>query len=229
MGRSVARVTTWTGRRVLIPILHRAIRLDKWKHRSFRNGVPPCRLKNNGGRAEVEGGSTEMTRRAKSTSYRPAPTATFIAVSAPKLSFHARIPWRRKLRAIVVAGGCALLAATAFAPDAAGQAQNQASESRQLQGRARVSLQSLHPIVEQVLPAVVNLSAAVGGAESPLLAPKENDKSPNLRTSPFDELLRRYFGDRGLPSAPSQRAEPQGFELVAWGASRLAETSGCGN
>ncbi len=112
-----------------------------------------------------------MTRRAKSTSYRPAPTATFIAVSAPKLSFHARIPWRRKLRAIIVAGGCALLAATAFAPDAAGQAQNQVSESRQLQGRARVSLQSLHPIVEQVLPAVVNVSVAIGGAEGGLLAP----------------------------------------------------------
>jgi len=106
-----------------------------------------------------------MTCRANSTSCRPAPTAAFIALSGPKLSFRAPNPQRRSLRAIFVAGGCALLAATAFAPDAAGQAQNQASESRQLQGRARVSLQSLHPIVEQVLPAVVNVSVATGGAE----------------------------------------------------------------
>jgi serine protease Do len=200
----------------------------RWKrllsHGSFRNGVPPCRLKNNGGRAEVEGGTTEMTRRAKSTSCRPAPTAAFIAGSAPKPSFCAPIPWRQKLRVIVVAGGCALLAATAFALDAAGQAQNQASESRQLQGRARVSLQSLHPIVEQVLPAVVNVSVAIsGGSEGGVAEPGENETSPSLPTSPFEEFLRRYFG---LPGAPSQRTEPQDVERVALGSGFIIDPAG---
>ncbi len=80
--------------------------------------------------------------------------------------------------------------------------------------------------MEQVLPAVVNVSVAIGGTEGGLLAPKENDKSPNLRTSPFDELLRRYFGDRGLPSAPSQRAEPQGLERVALGSGFIIDPAG---
>ena len=151
-----------------------------------------------------------MTCRAKSTSCRPAQTASFIAVAAPKLSFHGPVPSRRKLRAIAVAGGCALLAAMAVAPGAAAQAQNRASDPR-------VALQSLHPIVEQVLPAVVNVSVAIKEAEEGELAgPEENDKSPNLPTSPFDEFLRRYFGGQSpqAPGAEPSRAAPRASPLA---------------
>jgi len=112
----------------------------------------------------------------------------------------------------------------AFAPDAAAQAQSQPSEFRQLQGDPRVTLQSLHPIVEQVLPAVVNVSVAIAGTEEgELAAPDENDEG--LPTSPFEEFLRRYFGGQ-LPRAPSHRAEPQGLERVALGSGFIINPMG---
>jgi poly(hydroxyalkanoate) granule-associated protein len=93
-------------------------------------------------------------------------------LSWDKLEKGAQSSWRRTLSAIVAAGGCALFAAMAVVPDA--QAQIQASESRQLQGDPRVPLQSLHPIVEQVLPAVVNVSVAIKEAEEGELVPAAN-------------------------------------------------------
>ena len=149
-----------------------------------------------------------MTRRGELTSCQPQPTGAFIAVPAARPFGGAQSSWRRTLSAIVAAGGCALFAAMAVGPDA--QAQIQASRSRQLQGDPRVPLQSLHPIVEQVLPAVVNVSVAIKEAEEgELAAPDENDKA--LPTSPFEEFLHRYFGGRSASVAvsPGRAARPR--------------------
>ena len=163
-----------------------------------------------------------MTRRGELASCQPQPTGAFIAVPAARPFGGTQSSWRRTLSAIVAAGGCALFAAMAVVPDA--QAQIQVSESRQLQGDPRVPLQSLHPIVEQVLPAVVNVSVAIKEAEEgELAAPDENDKA--LPTSPFEEFLRRYFGGQ-LPQAPSHRAEPRGLEQVALGSGFIIDPMG---
>jgi hypothetical protein len=150
---------------------------------------------------------------------------TTITAWQQALEDDARVPIAQlllTLSAIVAAGGCALFAAMAVVPDA--QAQIQASESRQLQGDPRVPLQSLHPIVEQVLPAVVNVSVAIKEAEEgELAAPDENDEG--LPTSPFEEFLRRYFGGQ-LPQAPSHRAEPRGLEQVALGSGFIIDPMG---
>jgi len=165
-----------------------------------------------------------MKRRGQSTSRRPQLAASLIAVPAPKPFLPRPGRWNPRLRAVVAAGGAALLLAVAFAPDAAAQAQSQPSEFRHLQGDPRVPLQSLHPIVEQVLPAVVNVSVAIKDAEeSELAAPDENDKA--LPTSPFEEFLRRYFGGQS-PQAPSHRAEPRGLEQVALGSGFIIDPMG---
>jgi serine protease Do len=128
----------------------------------------------------------------------------------------------RRQDAIAAAGGCALFAAIAAVPDA--QAQNPASQSRLLPARARVSLQSLHPIVEEVLPAVVNVSVAIKGGEEGELS-DENNGGANRPTSPFEEFLRRYFGSQ-LPQTPSHRAEPRDLEQVALGSGFIIDPMG---
>ena len=165
-----------------------------------------------------------MKRRGQSTSRPPRLAAASIAVPAPKQFLPMPGRWNPRLRGVVAAGGAALLAAMAFAPDSASQSQSQGSESRQLQGDPRVALQSLHPIVEQVLPAVVNVSVAIKEAEEgEPAAPDENDEG--IATSPFEEFLRRYFGGQS-PRAPSHRTEPQGLERVALGSGFIIDPMG---
>ena len=167
-----------------------------------------------------------MTRRCMSTFSRPHPAAAVISVLAPGPFRRAPNAWRRRLRAVIAAAGSALIAALALASGAAGEALNAATESRQPQSHVQVALQSLHPTVEEVLPAVVNVSVAITGAEERELAlPDENDRSANRPTSPFDEFLRRYFGGQ-LPQAPSHRAEPRGPERVALGSGFIVDPAG---
>ena len=164
-----------------------------------------------------------MTRRGELTSCQPQPTGAFIAVPAARPFLGGQSSWSRTFSAVVAGGGAPCSRPWLSLPTRR-QAQSQASESRQLQGDPRVTLQSLHPIVEQVLPAVVNVSVAIKEAEEgELAAPDENDEA--LPTSPFEEFLRRYFGGQS-PQAPSHRAEPQGLEHVALGSGFIIDPMG---
>ncbi len=164
-----------------------------------------------------------MTRRCMSTFSRRHSAAALRGVSAPEPFGRAPNPWRRRLRPVIAVAGSALIAAIAFAPGAEGQAP---TESRQPPRHVQVALQSLHPIVEEVLPAVVNVSVSITGAkEGQLTLPDENDRNPNPLTSPFDEFLRRYFGGQ-LPRAPSHRAEPLNPERVALGSGFIVDPAG---
>ena len=158
-----------------------------------------------------------MTRHGISTSGLPQPTAVFIADSAPKPFGRALTPRRRWLRAVIAAAGSALFVAMAFAPGAT--AQNQ--------GHPLVALQSLHPIVQQVLPAVVNVSVATsGGPEGGFAGPGGAEFGPNFPTPPFDEFLRRYFGEQGLPGEPFWPGRPRGLENVSLGSGFIIDRAG---
>ena len=158
-----------------------------------------------------------MTRHGISTSGLPQPTAVFIADSAPKPFGRALTPRRRWLRAVIAAAGSALFAAMAFAPGATAQNQD----------HPLVALQSLHPIVQQVLPAVVNVSVATsGGPEGGFAGPGGAEFGPNFPTPPFDEFLRRYFGEQGLPGEPFWPGRPRGLENVSLGSGFIIDRAG---
>ena len=92
----------------------------------------------------------------------------------------------------LLAPGAALAEAQQGAPPADGQ-----NLTQKTQRETQVPLQSLHPIVEKVMPAVVSVSVTMkpgaGGAEGlmPGLPGGPNGQSP------FDQFLRRFFGERG--------------------------------
>jgi serine protease Do len=67
----------------------------------------------------------------------------------------------------------------------------------QVQKETPVALPSLAPLVERVLPAVVNISAQQG-EEAATKADHPGDEGDQSSTS-LDELLRRFFENRGLP------------------------------
>ncbi len=103
---------------------------------------------------------------------------------------------RGSLRAMSIGGVTAL--SLLLAPALAG-AQNSGAEKNltaQVQKETPVALPSLAPLVERVLPAVVNISAQLSeeAATKTDQSGEEGDQS-----TPFDELLRRFFENRGQP------------------------------
>jgi serine protease Do len=91
----------------------------------------------------------------------------------------------------------ALLLAPAMAP--AQTAGNGKNITKEVQRHQPVALPSLNPLVERVLPAVVNISAQISG-EAAAPADRSADE-PDRPGSPLDELLRRFFENRGMPHA----------------------------
>jgi serine protease Do len=92
--------------------------------------------------------------------------------------------------------GCALLPSPA---PAQGQAAGGQNLTQKTQRETQVPLQSLHPIVEKVMPAVVNVSVTMkpgAGGDAQGMAPGMPG-GPNFPQSPFDQFLRRFFGERG--------------------------------
>ena len=101
------------------------------------------------------------------------------------------------VRARLIGGVTAL--SLLFAPALAG-AQSSGAEKNltaQVQAETPVALPSLAPLVERVLPAVVNISAQQS-EEAATKTDQPGDKGDQAPT-PFDELLRRFFENRGSP------------------------------
>src|SRR6266567_4468197 len=122
-------------------------------------------------------------------------------------------PWRSTL-----IGGAAALTVL-LAPALAG-AQTSGTEKNitaQVQKETPpVALPSLNPLVQRVLPAVVNISAQISSeatAQSEQSA-EESDQS----STPFDELLKRFFENRGTPQT--------GREAVALGSGFIVDPAG---
>src|SRR5712691_9100984 len=114
-------------------------------------------------------------------------------------------------------GGVAVLALV-LAPALAGAqtAGNEKNITGQVQKETAVALPSLNPLVQRVLPAVVNISAQISseGAAQPEQSAEESDQS----STPFDELLKRFFENRGTPQP--------GREAVALGSGFIVDPAG---
>src|SRR5579885_2470431 len=82
-------------------------------------------------------------------------------------------------------------------------------------------LPSLSPLVKKVMPAVVNISVEESAAE-------QGDGGPDLQPgpgfpegSPFDQYLKRFFGEQGLPNMQSPR-----MQAMALGSGFIIDPSG---
>jgi serine protease Do len=87
--------------------------------------------------------------------------------------------------------------------------------TQQVQQQPSIALPSLNPLVERVLPAVVSVSAQLNGDAA------SSDRSPGderNESTPFDEFLKRFFENRGLPQT--------GRQVVALGSGFIIDRSG---
>ena len=122
---------------------------------------------------------------------------------------------RALLRSTLIASAAAL--ALAVAP-ALGLAQNAPAEKNltaQVQKQPMVQMPSLAPLVQKVLPAVVSISARLNG-DTTTQADQSADEGD--QSSPFDDLLRRFFENRGVPNP--------GREVMALGSGFIIDASG---
>jgi serine protease Do len=102
----------------------------------------------------------------------------------------------------------ALPFASSFAQQQPAANQNAAAPNitQQVQTQTQAPMQSLSPIVDRVQPAVVNISVTMKG--TPAVAESDSDSDdqfgpgiqPGFPPSPFDELLRRFFEQQGIPN-----------------------------
>src|SRR5258708_6002187 len=91
-------------------------------------------------------------------------------------------------------------------------------------------MQSLSPIVQRVLPAVVNISVNMR-ADTPASDDDEDQSAapnrmpaPGFPNSPFDEMLRRFFDQQGNPNGGGQH---RNFgQRVALGSGFIIDPSG---
>src|SRR5206468_10700961 len=118
---------------------------------------------------------------------------------------------RRPIRAILSAAAALAL----FAAPALGEAPSPGLDkstgdkniTEQVQKETSVALPSLSPLVQRVLPAVVNISAQLSGDAA--AQPDQLSDDRDQPGSPFEGLMRRYFEHRGMPQ--------QGHEATALG------------
>jgi serine protease Do len=130
-------------------------------------------------------------------------------------------PGRRpgSLRSLVLAGGAAL--ALVLAPLGGGP--TKAAEkniTRQVQKETPIALPSFAPLVDRVLPAVVNISVQLDNetaAQSDQSADEGNDQSDQPST-PFDQFLRKFFQNNGAPQLHR--------EVMALGSGFIIDPSG---
>jgi serine protease Do len=123
---------------------------------------------------------------------------------------------RGSLRAMLI--GCVTPLSLLLAP-APGGAQSSGDEKNitaEVQKETPVALPSLAPLVERVLPAVVNISAQ-NTKEAATKTEQPGDKGDQSSTS-FDELLRRFLENRGQPQVHR--------EVTALGSGFIIDPSG---
>ncbi|HVC54377.1 MAG TPA: DegQ family serine endoprotease [Stellaceae bacterium] len=102
---------------------------------------------------------------------------------------------RGALRALLIAGIAALglLAPTAGGAQTGGSDQNLTAQIRK---EAPIALPSLAPLVQRVLPAVVNISSQLSEAAQSDPPGETEEGNPS---SPLDQFMRKFFENRGMP------------------------------
>jgi serine protease Do len=96
--------------------------------------------------------------------------------------------------------------------------------------QASAAMPSLAPIVKRVLPAVVNVSVNL---KEDAVAEDDEDSGPGGQRpipgfpgSPFDELLKRFFEEQGMPDGARPGPKRQFGERVALGSGFIIDPSG---
>src|SRR5437868_4410567 len=131
-------------------------------------------------------------------------------------------------------GGCCLAASILLMPAGStlGQSSPQSAPqpkagvdiTRQAQSTAAIPLPSLSPLVERVAPAVVNVSVVMSDQE---VAAEGSDDGPGNQATPFDEFLRRFFEQQGLPdSQQHRRPQPRAGRAMALGSGFIIDQEG---
>jgi len=118
------------------------------------------------------------------------------------------LPSRRRMLITAAAAVLLFLPLQVASAEKAGNGKN---ITKDVQEHVTVALPSLHPLVERVSPAVVNISAQVSGEQTAM--PDRSAEEPGLPGSPFDELLRRFFENRGQPH-PGREAMALGSGFI---------------
>ncbi len=136
-----------------------------------------------------------------------------------------RTPSRHSFRAMLLATALgAALVLPAFAPGASAQSQMGPQNLTQQAQPLPQALPSLSPIIEKVMPAVVNISVTSNAAEA---SPTDDEQTmpegaPSFPPSPFDQFLRRFFEQQ----MPNQQRPPQGMKRVALGSGFIIDPDG---
>jgi serine protease Do len=140
---------------------------------------------------------------------------------APKQSFR---------HALLATALGAALVLPSFAPSASAQAPGQ-NLTQQTQQQSAQALPSLSPIIQKVMPAVVNISVTMKGdaamdddGEANPDNQSDNGGGPNFPASPFDELLKKFFEQQGRGMGPQQH--PQVGKRVALGSGFIIDPQG---
>jgi len=100
-----------------------------------------------------------------------------------------------------------------------GQSQGDKNITAQVQKQPLIQLPSLNPLVERVVPAVVSITARMNGDTA---ATSGSSADESNQSTPFDDLLRRFFENRGMPNPGSN----SGREVVALGSGFIIDPSG---
>src|SRR6266446_984162 len=149
------------------------------------------------------------------------------AAPAPKRSFRGVL--------LATAIGTSLVLSS-VAPYAIAQDQGP-NLTQQTQQQVPQLLPSLSPIIQKVMPAVVNVSVTMKGdaamssddeEASPGSMPGGNGGIPNFPSSPFDEMLKRFFDQqgRGPGNGPGMPQRPQTGNRVALGSGFIIDPQG---
>ena len=103
-------------------------------------------------------------------------------------------------------------------------------------GAQAETLPSLWPVVKKVLPAVVNVQVMEkGGAaqmdeeeqgQGPGPGPGQGPEQEPFPNSPFDEFLKRFFGERGMPGIPGVPGSPHESHRTALGSGFIIDPKG---
>jgi serine protease Do len=120
----------------------------------------------------------------------------------------------------------ASLIVPSFAPFAWSQTPNLTQQTQQ---QTQQALPSLSPIIQKVMPAVVNVSVTMKG-DMPMSGDEDvgpdnqsdNGPGPNFPPSPFDQLLKRFFEQQGRGGMP----QPQVGKRVALGSGFIIDPQG---
>ena len=131
-------------------------------------------------------------------------------------------------RAALLAAGIAVLSSLTSGAMAQAPVQGQAQPEAR---HAHINLQSLHPIVGEVLPAVVNvavvLQAPPATEQEQFISPGQGEGAPNFPKTPFDEFLRRFFDSGpGIPAPMQETPQAPMARPMALGSGFIIDPAG---